>query len=45
MKSILIILSFLFFTNCSYTNTKYASNEIETRALLFKGAFFKLKNN
>ena len=34
MKLILIILSFLFFTNCSYTNTKYASNEIETSSVV-----------
>ena len=34
MKLILIILSFLFFTNCSYTNTKYAGNEIETSSVI-----------
>ena len=34
MKLILIILSFLFFTNCSYTNTKYAGNEIETSSVV-----------
>ena len=34
MKLIIIILSFLFFTNCSYTNTKYAGNEIETSSVV-----------
>ena len=38
MKSFLIILSFLFFTNCSYTNTKYAGKhvgkEIETSSVV-----------
>ena len=34
MKLILIILSFLFFSNCSYTNTKYAGNEIETSSVV-----------
>ena len=34
MKLILIMLSFLFFTNCSYTNTKYAGNEIETSSVV-----------
>ena len=34
MKLFLIILSFLFFTNCSYINTKYADNEIETSSVV-----------
>ena len=34
MKLILIILNFLLFTNCSYTNTKYAGNEIETSSVV-----------
>ena len=39
MKLILIILSFLLFTNCSATNTKFAtkehsSNNIETSSIV-----------
>ena len=34
MKLILIIISFLLFTSCSYTNIKYASNEIETSSVV-----------
>ena len=34
MRSLIIIFSFLFFTNCSLTSTKYASNEIETSSVV-----------
>ena len=39
MKSFLIILSFLLFTNCSFTNTKlatkeYGNNKIETSSIV-----------
>ena len=34
MRSLTIIFSFLFITNCSFTNTKYASNEIETSSVV-----------
>ena len=34
MKLLLIMLSFLLFTNCSYTNTKYSGSEIETSSVV-----------
>ena len=34
MKLFLVILSLLFFTNCSYTNTKYSGSEIETSSVV-----------
>ncbi len=34
MKLFFVLLSFYFFTNCSYTNTKYAGNEIETSSVV-----------
>ena len=34
MKYFIIIVSFLFLTNCSFTKTNYANNEIETSSVL-----------